>query len=414
MTGIKKVEIQNGDLVRIINTDELAGDERNVVAFTEGKIYRVKNFMMGFKVVNDLGGDFYVSSNEVVNNLVKVSDEELKTIVLEERVASLEENSKMQTAIIGRLTDITTHLVEKLEGTEALDGLDGLDGLEEKDEQALNYSGAYFTIGEDKYIKVDRLAQKGDYIVYPKINSYWDDIVANTPYYVYDEPNGTPRFRDERYDSIQVYGSDEEDKKGNVLVYQLFEEPVELEDEVSEGTLEEITPDTIREGKILEAKKFLEDNKTTMRGIIYNDSPLYSKGSFEEIEDVYSVTLGVLDRCACKVEFITLEQKGRVIALLRGVGTNKVYARGVSTCYYGDVFNEDIGKAVALAKALKLDYSQFIDIPNPMGMEVGSVVKIKEIDREYTIARFEGQDRVRLEGEFAPWEFINNIEKVIE
>ena len=202
-----------------------------------------------------------------------------------------------------------------------------------------------------------------------------------------------------------------------MLVYELVIDDSRDIDELAETPLEEEEPlEDIYEQKVEEAKKFLEYKKETISGIITDEGKLYKKGQYVTIKDVYTVRKTTQSNHvhACNVEFIVLEDERKVVALLRGVDTNKVYARGIAVSYYKDVFNEDIGKAVALAKALKVDYSQFTNIPNPMGLEIGSVVKIKNIDELYVVKEFESGNRVVFEGAYYSWDFIHNIKKVIK
>ena len=82
----------------------------------------------------------------------------------------------------------------------------------------------------------------------------------------------------------------------------------------------------------------------------------------------------------CNVKFVTNKEKSTVVALLKGIGTEKVYARGIAKCLESDVFNEDIGKAIALGRALKLDVSYFENAVNPTEYENGQVITFSRND----------------------------------
>lgn len=77
----------------------------------------------------------------------------------------------------------------------------------------------------------------------------------------------------------------------------------------------------------------------------------------------------------CYADFIVNREKRTVVYLLRGINTNKARAKGIAKCAPEDVFNADIGKAIALRRALGLTLpSEYTDAPKPEGVAVGDVV----------------------------------------
>lgn len=71
-------------------------------------------------------------------------------------------------------------------------------------------------------------------------------------------------------------------------------------------------------------------------------------------------------------EFIVNKEKRAVTVLLKGVGSSKLYAKGIAKCAPDDVFNADIGKAIALGRALGIKVpAEFIDAPKPTEPVVG-------------------------------------------
>lgn len=77
-----------------------------------------------------------------------------------------------------------------------------------------------------------------------------------------------------------------------------------------------------------------------------------------------------------RVEFIVNAEKRTVVALARyGNIPNlpDVLAKGIAKCAPGDVFNEHIGKAIALGRALGLDVSKFEKAAQPSEVVVGHV-----------------------------------------
>lgn len=92
-----------------------------------------------------------------------------------------------------------------------------------------------------------------------------------------------------------------------------------------------------------------------------------------------------------EVEFVVNEDKRTVVALVRGINTNELFGKGIAKCDPSDVFNADIGKAIALGRAYGLNVSEFEQAPQPgevvvghgFQSEMGTVGKVRElIDRE--------------------------------
>src|SRR5690554_4090460 len=60
-----------------------------------------------------------------------------------------------------------------------------------------------------------------------------------------------------------------------------------------------------------------------------------------------------------ETEFIVNKEKRTVVALVRGIYSGDIHAKGIAKCAPDDVFNADIGKAIALGRALGLDVTRF-------------------------------------------------------
>ena len=89
----------------------------------------------------------------------------------------------------------------------------------------------------------------------------------------------------------------------------------------------------------------------------------------------------------CKLEFVVNEEKRTVVALIKSLHGKKIY-KGIAKCMPDEVFNADIGKAIALARALEIEIPQeFIHAIQPdkkvLGMIVGKVVH-RDVDEGYT------------------------------
>ena len=58
-------------------------------------------------------------------------------------------------------------------------------------------------------------------------------------------------------------------------------------------------------------------------------------------------------------EFVVNPEKRAVVALLYRTNGGALVGKGIAKCMPGDVFNEHIGKAIALGRTLGLDVSEF-------------------------------------------------------
>lgn len=109
-----------------------------------------------------------------------------------------------------------------------------------------------------------------------------------------------------------------------------------------------------RRKQVIEAAERFVKEKTTPNASVYGEPAIKYKGIF-----------GV------KAVFLVNEEKRTVTVLLRGAGDNKVLGKGISRCAPGDVFNEAIGKAIALGRAFDIDVSEFENAPQPQGVAIG-------------------------------------------
>ena len=112
--------------------------------------------------------------------------------------------------------------------------------------------------------------------------------------------------------------------------------------------VEEKSPNELRAEVIKKAKEFVEENKNTV----------------VKIESRYYVV---------NTSFITNASKRTVVALVKGVETRKVRSKGAAKYNPSDVFNEHIGKAIALGRALDKDVSEFENAPQPDAEVVGTI-----------------------------------------
>ena len=103
---------------------------------------------------------------------------------------------------------------------------------------------------------------------------------------------------------------------------------------------------------------------------------------FVEEKDGYGLIWLKLDgkpRRVVDINFVVNDKKRTVVALLKDFLTRKVNSKGIAKCNPDDVFNEHIGKAIALGRALGEDVSEFENAVQPTEPVVGHVVKGNDV-----------------------------------
>lgn len=119
------------------------------------------------------------------------------------------------------------------------------------------------------------------------------------------------------------------------------------------------TPNQLRAEIIEKAKTFIEDTKNVIGAITNKKCYSYKKTNFT----------------FCDVEFIVNKEKLTVVALFkRQLSDGKIITKGIAKCMTTDVFNEHLGKAIALGRALGLDVSEFEQAVQPTEVELGMKV----------------------------------------
>ncbi|WP_427110898.1 hypothetical protein [Lysinibacillus xylanilyticus] len=123
--------------------------------------------------------------------------------------------------------------------------------------------------------------------------------------------------------------------------------------------------DERRKAIIDEAKAFVESN------LAENHPDAGEDGVWFTDEDGSYITDKAIFHVNVKKRAVTC-----LIVDVNDVG--EVYEEGIAKCTPGDVFNEHIGKAIALGRALGLDVSKFEKAAQPSVVVVGQVVKNTE------------------------------------
>jgi hypothetical protein len=116
----------------------------------------------------------------------------------------------------------------------------------------------------------------------------------------------------------------------------------------------------------------------------------------------------------CTVEFIENREKRTVVALMRGIRSKKIYAKGIAKCCEDDCFNIHIGRAIALRKALGLEIpEEYLNAPQPIDVQVGDIVEgygIFSVPYKETVINVIGNKCYYGDGY---WDYINSV-KVID
>lgn len=146
------------------------------------------------------------------------------------------------------------------------------------------------------------------------------------------------------------------------------------------------TPQQKRDAAVLAAKVFIDD---------VENIGLALHRRLTDIEPSYS---GRWERKFFKFHFKVNKEKRAVTCIVRAVmgfsheeDRNVERSIGVSKCAPDDVFNEFIGKAIALHRALGLTVPEsLLNVPKPVGVQVGDIVRGRCSGRKANVDRVEG------------------------
>lgn len=94
------------------------------------------------------------------------------------------------------------------------------------------------------------------------------------------------------------------------------------------------------------------------------------------------------DGILCDAEFIVNASKRTVVCLLRWQLGGYVTEKAIAKCAPDDVFNADIGKAIALGRALGLDVSKFENAVQPSEYTVGQIITFSTKDRWHRVYNY--------------------------
>lgn len=193
-------------------------------------------------------------------------------------------------------------------------------------------------------VKVERKAREGDFVVFEGLNSSY---TVNGDFYETYKEDGAICYTATDNGCYMVYGWG--DFCETTKVYEVIGNLPQSDVVAVEKKCKHLSANQKRARAIQMAKDFAEDQKTCHTGITAKGNP--HEGEIRTFKGIYKRTQGSIGYLS-NAEFI---RKGnRVTCLLKGVETSKVHFVGRAECHADDVFNEHIGKAVALAKALDI------------------------------------------------------------
>lgn len=206
------------------------------------------------------------------------------------------------------------------------------------------------------YRKVDREARKGDVIVARVDTS--NHVVKDVPYKVTAGEGKSAELGE----LAHVYYRGKERTPETVDVYELIKGGLNPQIPILDETIEPLTPNQQRAAMIEKAKKFVKENIANGR----TSGRYKDKGNSTYRNNFYDVDFFVKERKVTVVVY-WLEFNEKRVSEPSNVGRAK--------CNPNDVFNEHIGKAVALGRALGLDVSEFEQAVQPDELVVGMIVE---------------------------------------
>lgn len=123
-------------------------------------------------------------------------------------------------------------------------------------------------------------------------------------------------------------------------------------------TTKDKSPNEQRKAIISEAKEFIVEYENAANGFM-----AVHEGN------------GLLSKYGMIVKYEINASKRAVVSLLYHDSSGKLVGKAITKCAPNDVFNADIGKAIALGRALGLDVKRFEQAVQPTEVVVGQVVK---------------------------------------
>ncbi|TKI53100.1 hypothetical protein FC756_25765, partial [Lysinibacillus mangiferihumi] len=197
-----------------------------------------------------------------------------------------------------------------------------------------------------QYRKVDREAREGDVVIFKKTSI--DCVTVGKPYKSMGDT-----FYDDEGDDIHIYNGIADGTPETVDVYELIKS-------------KPLTPNQQRAAIIDKAKQFIEEAMN--QGKV--GSPISELGNETYQYKFFGVEFDVNER---EVKASVYQNSSRDKRMKR----EPIHV-SISKCSPNDVFNEHIGKAIALGRALGLDVSEFEQAVQPT-FQVGQIIEFMSV-----------------------------------
>jgi hypothetical protein len=154
--------------------------------------------------------------------------------------------------------------------------------------------------------------------------------------------------------------------------------------------------------------QFIRDNADVVRAILGDNAPNVTKAEPAALTraaviekaraDVAELTRKMcsgsvnldgnytFNQFVTKPEFHVNRDKRAVTALVRGIYRNAIHEKGIAKAAPDDVFHAEIGKAIALRRALGLTVpSEYTDAPKPADLRKGQIVLSPAVHEKVTV-----------------------------
>lgn len=151
----------------------------------------------------------------------------------------------------------------------------------------------------------------------------------------------------------------------------------ELNERLGYGAIEVVkSPNQQRAELIQRAREFVEGLKKSRTGRVVGG---IHKGEIKTYHNAYVIERKIPIE-VCSAEFHVKGNK--VTCVLKGIASGDFRSVGRAECMPGEVFNEWIGKAIALARALKIEVPvEFLQAVQPTEVVVGMDIHYKKENR---------------------------------
>ncbi|MFJ7951567.1 hypothetical protein ACIQZG_08570 [Lysinibacillus sp. NPDC096418] len=320
-----------GDKVRVIAKDH--------AYFKEGHIFNVARV--------DGVGDVYDKEDIcVLKSRVELFIEEVKP-TKNQRINALEKEVSELKLIVHELRDRPqfTTVVNNIQESSATNTV----------EDIIEFEG-------QKYRKVERKAREGDYVSVSfangkcfKPNKIYGPVFADNALKVKADPSSGGEF-----EVTSVYNNFYGRTIETVDVYELIKS-------------KSLTPNQQRAETIKKAKAFVKN-------IV---------GEY----DTFNTTIGKYKNQCVRPIFHVNEKKRAITVLIYSAFGKQLIFKGLTKCNPEEVFNEHIGKAIALGRALNLDVSEFEQAVQPTEFAVGQIIRTTHMALDdHEIIRIKGNN----------------------